>query len=132
MQILPTLDFDGLGNAKYYLLKENGFAENGQILFIDEATLIGSVFSENPEMYNCNMEKAIKRLNIYSKIRKEQLTEFSKNPMNKHCSYDNAVSVLNSVIFASEKKQLDKIYEYGLMLEDENIVLQRLGCPMMY
>ena len=122
------------GTIKYYKKTGNSFKEIGEVYFLDEASLLAAIYSENPEMYNCGMLKGFEKFKISAEIKLDRIDELSRI---KHCPYMNPATRLNKMIDLTSDIQhtegfyLD-IYYYGTILSKDNKVLMRLSCPLVY
>lgn len=58
------LEFFGSANGQ--------FESKGKSYYIKESTLIGAIFADNPEGYNCAMKNAFKKLNIASRMHQKK------------------------------------------------------------
>ncbi|MCM2325765.1 MAG: hypothetical protein NDI94_04830 [Candidatus Woesearchaeota archaeon] len=103
--------------------------------FMDKATLFGAIYSQDQERYECNLKKAMQKLNVMSNIKRDKITEFKSTFL--YCPYDEAIGYLNEMIKATaplktDQDSLMKIYVTAKKIKKENLLLQRLSCPMIY
>lgn len=80
-------DIDSYGKIQFYKKSGNGFVKDGTpIPFLKKESLIGAVFADTPDIYQCNIKKAFDRLkmmgNLYS-VRTNQL--FNYYAINPNC-----------------------------------------------
>jgi len=128
---------NSFGKATFHNKKGNSFVSDGQLYFFDKATLLGIVYSEESSRYECNLKKALEKLSIMATLKKDKLKVFSQNPNYEKCPYERSLVVLNDLITLSSKTGPDQntlkaIYEKSKEIKDENILLQRLSCPLIY
>ncbi|MEK6916329.1 MAG: hypothetical protein AABW92_01165 [Nanoarchaeota archaeon] len=128
---------DSIGKITYYKKEDNSLRNIGEINFLDKATLMASIYSEIPEIYNCNLEKSFKKLNIMATIKMDKLTEYSNNPHLSSCPYEQAIDNLNNMILLTSNVKTDQnyvtqVYDLSKSIEKENKLLQRLSCPQIY
>jgi hypothetical protein len=128
---------ESFGKATYYIKKNGNFANIGEAYFSDRSSLFAAIVSENAESYNCQMEKAIEKLNLIYKIRKNRLEEFMKIKDLRHCPYTDSISIYTSLIDYTNNKKPDmstmqSLYSSIAKLEEANDVLKRLSCPEIY
>ena len=104
------------------------------------ASLLGAIFSESPEDYECNMEKAFLRMNSIASIyrrRAEALKQYyslSGGEPNFSCeqTYSFAISILQNLEtldFSSGIGGMDALYS---QLESENENAQSRSCALIY
>ncbi len=61
-------DIQGTGELVFYEKKGDRFEETAKSVFIGEASAIGSIFTDDPETYECNMQMAFNMLQIVNTI----------------------------------------------------------------
>lgn len=103
--------------------------------FLDRATLLGALYSQDIETYECNIKKTLRKLSVISRMKKDKLGEFKQKYAN--CPYDKTIDLLNQMALISEEEKTDmlsmkKIYVLAGSIKKENMLLQRLSCPMLY
>lgn len=125
-------------NAPNFYIKDSSY-------YINEPTLFGAIFADNPEIYNCVMETAFKKLNIVSQVYKEKTnalwthydnlgTPFGDSCKNYH--FDTHIIKIkdNSNIFDSLQLTNQKnILETAAQdLEQQNKDAQIASCALIY
>jgi hypothetical protein len=103
--------------------------------FLNKETLIGALYSEDFEKYDCNMKKALNKLEIISNMKKDKLEEFAGKYNN--CPYGKAIMYLTEMMNAAKEEKTDvismkRIFLLSKSIKKENMLLQRLSCPMIY
>lgn len=128
------------GNLKFYEKSGSSFELEGESYYIDDATLIAAVYSENYGTYKCNMEKAIKRMNMFSGILIERVRAIRRSKLMPLCSpeyYNQAEALLtslSSVTSESEitKEKLSQVKSIKDQLQALNTEINKKSCPTVY
>jgi len=81
ISVYPTTGIDGYGEVEFFEKDGNnwGSAPKGTTYYVGKASLIGAVFTDDIETYDCNMKRAFKDLSIVSDVylnRTKELVEF--------------------------------------------------------
>ena len=152
--------FDGCGEVTYYVSNGNTFSDSvegyGKTYYLKKELLFGAIFSENKELYECTLQKALVSAKIVSEIyqnRTEYLymhfTPAPTNPATGRCpiyfeyGYSDpprgAVKriidiwdVADSGVFANLKYIHTAAYQSGGGLESLNRYFQSNSCPVVY
>lgn len=101
--------------------------------YFNYASLLGAIFSENPDDYECNMDKAFQRLNLIAEIYQGKVNSLdSYYGFGDSCQiYSSAETILSGMVtldFSSISQLESKYYD----LEDENNLVQRTSCALIY
>ena len=128
---------NSFGVISFYQKNNNNFELTKESYFFDKATLVGALYAENQEMHMCNLQKAIKKLNLVSKINLDRTTSFAESPELKTCPYEESIQKLNQFIQDTTEPLDTKAYFEGIYIQSdsirlENIMLKRLSCPLIY
>jgi len=78
ISVYPTTGIDGYGEVEFFEKDGNGWVLKGTTNYIGKASLIGAVFTDNIETYNCNMQRAFKDLSIINEIYLNRTNELVK------------------------------------------------------
>ncbi len=86
----PTSGFEGFGGIDFYKRDpdNNKFVLDGSSFYLGEASLMGAVFAEDHDFYECTMYKALLRLQIVSMIykgRSQELLDYYADKGNSNC-----------------------------------------------
>jgi hypothetical protein len=127
---------DSFGKASYYSKKKGSFEKTGEVFFVDRASLIAAIYSENSEFYYCNFEKVYPRLKVLFDIEKDRISSISQFNNAKQCTYESTLAVIEQMISQLSQKPnpitLQEIYSLKKKLREENRYLERLSCPVIY
>ena len=99
------------------------------------ATILGAIFSEDQNMYSCQLEKALEKSESVIRIYAERTRDF-RNANIEGCVYEGAINMLDSM--ASSAGQLSLGVEGQRLqfpiedLEQVNRDLLNQGCPLVY
>ena len=127
--------FPGLGKIAYYTKQGNSFVLQKETYFNDASSLIGAIYSEDADTYECNMRKALQRAAVISDVLKDKMLDISGDfPV---CPYDVSVSLLGGMTEALQAIQVSEegmihIHTLGKEVERENLLLKTLSCPQVY
>ena len=85
----------------------------------------------------CNLHKSIKKLNLISKIKLDRANDFSNTIKLKNCPYTKSIDLLNQLILKTNepsdtKTYFEDIYIRSTLIKQENNMLKRLSCPLLY
>ncbi len=113
---------------KFYSTQTSSFNYFGQ------ASLIAAIFSENPDDYICNMEKAAKRLVHIAQIyqnRSAYLQSYYQMKGDFDCESAHAAD-FNSLISAANSNNFALLKTYAKSIEDKNTNAQKNSCALIY
>jgi len=124
---------------KFYNLTNNNFVQAGNSYYFDTSTLIGAIFSENMQEYNCTIQKALKKTNIVSKIyekRVEKLINDYNELSTCYTDYENANKTIGYIKNAANdglvESTIQNIVSYANNLKETNTDLIYKSCPTIY
>ncbi|MBW2970949.1 hypothetical protein KY320_02185 [Candidatus Woesearchaeota archaeon] len=120
---------------EFYKTLNTGFSLEGDAYYLGDAPIYGAIFSENMEMYNCNMKKALLRLGKVSDLYLDRVQDLQ--PEYSACSsiYGNAINSLMEIKnFGDPDKlgSLNGMQQYISEVEDQNQALMVHSCPVIY
>ena len=124
------------GTLEFYQKSKSTWILKGRSYYITEASLIGAIFSDTIENYECNMLNVFSRLKLVTDVYSER-TKKLKSATEAECeqAYDNALVQLSSIGAASlkfDQQSVDNIANAAKLLSDENKELQKNSCPLVY
>ncbi len=143
----PQREFpEGYGTVTYYKFDGPDFKKVnlGRFSYFNRASLIGAIFSEDSEMYKCNMEKAAKKHELVSDVLLERVKSLYAGPdPADYCSqYDDYDSDTQDKILqirdlpaSGLASGYDNLFteSYGPGgLEGKNEDLLKKACPSIY
>ncbi len=130
------------GEIIFYEKQGNMFVEKDRTYYLDTATLIAAVYSENSGTYECNLdEKAFKRLNRLTDVLKKRVNIIRNSNLPSLCDlqyYNQAFSLLNdleeytSVRGDITKEKINNIADASTELNVINERLNEKACPTIY
>jgi hypothetical protein len=135
INILPDSSGDNTGIIRFY---EQGdlrstFVEVGEANYLGTPSIHGAIFSNDLEIYECNMKKALLRLNKVSSVYREKVLNLLVTPLADSCEYsqDSVVSIIENSADL-DLNSLDAIDQEIKALKIDNTRLKIYSCPLIY
>lgn len=144
----PNSIFDGCGNVSFYEKDDANFDKKGKYPYLKKESLLGAIFVDNNDTYECIMKRAMKKLEITTKVyynRTSFLYEYFQdiersNYCKERFEYFLGLKRLNSTItnsteflFKNVKDIYNEVYTRDInSLKSLNKELQRGSCPLIY
>jgi hypothetical protein len=126
----------------FYEMNDGVLEQTGQSYYIDKATLYGAVYAENQGGYECNLRKALERLNkvsslLIKRIDKIMAANLLPQCRNEDATYARAKDLLLDINLATESVEITngKINELNNIkqeLQSYNLNLNKKSCPTVY
>lgn len=132
---------DGTGAIEFYTFDGTGFTLDGESKYLNKASLAGAIYSENKEMYDCNMDKAYERLNKIAEILlKKTATLLTEDVNTNQCdtdpspqhNYNRINAILEDLTDPLISVNPIDIYSKEQELNEKNKKLQAQSCPIIY
>lgn len=125
------------GTIDFYQKDGTSWLAKGSTAYIGKQSLIGAVYVDTQEMYDCNMLNALSRLNLMTKIYSERTKKLMQASSSRDCSqvYNSALAKLNSIFAASSNFNRENIVTIAISaksLAEENKNAQLYSCPLIY
>ncbi|MFH0979044.1 MAG: hypothetical protein V1837_07135 [Candidatus Woesearchaeota archaeon] len=136
------------GTLQFYRKHGNNFESFGsQTFFLGSASLFGAIFADDPELYDCNMQEAFKRMSFVTRLLLNRTTMLYNDPTTSSCKNDYfaaidklkqiaAKAVVCSTDFPLTSCDVSEIrsyvYDPSTGLERLNGNLQLHSCSEMY
>lgn len=128
------------GGIEFYQKDGNSWLFKGRSAYFGKSSLIGAVYADALETYECNMQSAFYRLNIVTKIYAERAKKLLQAGLSKReveCNqfYNNAITQLNQISSASSsfnEENVNTIMESSKSLANENKNAQLYSCALIY
>jgi len=131
------------GAIEFFDFIGNKFESRGKSYYVKEASLFGAMFSEDIEMYNCNMEKGFKKLKVISSVYNkkinsimEQYGNIEESDVCRNFYQSNLSKVLDSISYLSSFDFKSPDYENIIKAADEiekiNNEADALSCILIY
>jgi len=125
------------GTIEFYQKDGNSWSAKETSPYIGKSSLIGAVYADTLNVYECNMQNAFFRLHIITKIYAERTKKIMQDTTSVQCKqfYSNALNYLSKIYQASSdfnNGNVDKISEASKLLAGENKNAQSYSCPLVY
>ncbi|MBI3035508.1 hypothetical protein HYY71_04240 [Candidatus Woesearchaeota archaeon] len=129
------------GTIEFWEKSGNSWLSKGSSAYIGKQPLIGAVYADTLEAYECSMRNAFSRLNFVTKIyagrTRELLRRASISGNQPQCSqsYSSALAHLSSISAASSNFGIDSINTIAAaskLLADQNKNAQIHSCTLIY
>ena len=143
---VTSLKVDGDENSgiiEFFDLVNGKFESRGKSYYVKEASLLGAVFSDNAEIYNCNMEKAFNKLKIISNIYNKKVNNIIKqynnieeNDVCRDFYQSNLLAISGNISYLSsfdfESSDYKEIIEASDEIKRLNNESDALSCVLIY
>lgn len=130
------------GNVAFHDFKSVQSYPQQTYPFIDVLSLVGAVFSEVPEHYNCNMNKALFRYHKVHDVIKERTLSYlipetnpTTNPVKGNCNYFYTAITFNEIIESPHllnQNFINYLENLKQELEAQNTNALLGSCPRLY
>ena len=125
------------GTIVFYQKNELSWDELKTEPYLTSSLLLGAVYSDTPEAYNCNANNAFARLRLITQVYSERTT-ILKDIEDDQCRqiYDAALDELNDIFIASsgfdEEGNIETIAAAVKSLSIKNKEAQKSSCTLIY
>jgi len=128
------------GTVEFYQKQGSSWMPKGTSSYIGKQSLLGAIYADTFEAYECNMQNVFSRLNLVTRIyaeRTKKLMESAVTSSQIICSqfYSNALTQLNSILAASSdfnRDNINAITASANSLASENKNAQIYSCTLIY
>lgn len=129
------------GKIEFYQKDGSSWLAKGKSVYIGKSPLIGALYADTVDLYECNMKNAFSKLNLVTKIYSERARELIKNAAvssrQVQCNeiYNKALTQLNSIFAASlnfDEQNVNALTTAEKLLIDENKRAQAYSCALVY
>lgn len=125
------------GTIEFFQKDGDSWEPKGSSSYIGKSSLIGAVYADTLEAYECNMQNAFFRLNLITKIYEERTKKLIQTTSSIQCKqfYSSALNHLNKIYEESSgfnKEDIGKISDAANLLAGENKNAQVYSCPLVY
>lgn len=129
------------GTLEFYQKNGNAWASKGTSVYIGKQSLIGAVYADTLESYECSMRNAFSRLKFVTRIyaeRTQGLMQSSSGLQGQiRCSqmYNAALTNLNRILSASSRfdiNSINTIWDSSRQLAEQNKNAEQLSCVLVY
>lgn len=134
-------NIDGFGKITFYKLNKNTLKLEPELLeanYISKASLFGAVFSENKEIYECNMKKAFNSLRIVSgtyEVRTDSIYNYYNPDKRSLCTYFQLYPQAKTFLASMGGYSIldaSNIYSASKSLQNINNNLVKQSCMTVY
>ena len=145
LEKMPDLDVTAIkvngdnekGTINFYQKNGDSWMSKGSSSYIQKSSLIGAVYTDTLDAYQCNMQNVFSRLNLVTKIYADRTNELIKTTSQLSCRqfYSNALAELNKISAASSsfnKNNVDAIVDSAKSLANINNDAKTYSCPLLY
>lgn len=129
------------GKIEFYQKDGTSWLSKGASAYIGKASLLGAIYTDTLEMYECNMQNTFARLHFITKIYAEKTKKLmqisSVSTRQIQCSefYNRALAQLNRIYAASSGigiESVNEIADSAKLLSNENKNAQVYSCTLIY
>lgn len=131
------------GTIEFYKKSGNTFTLSENSAYLGKSSMIASIYAENPEMYNCNMNHMFLRNSLVTKVYQGKARNLMANTARPDCRqiYSDSLQYLNRIESASSKlaqaqkidiSGINDIWSASISLESQNAEAQKFTCPRIY
>lgn len=126
---------------EFFQKNGDSWISKGTSVYVGKESLIGAVYSDTLEAYECNMGNVFKRLNLVTRVLLVRTGKLYDNSFvsgrNTQCTpfYQNAKEKLDAINSASSRfspENVNAIIEAAKALTNENRNVQTYSCPLIY
>lgn len=129
------------GSVDFYENRAGFFVSKGTSYYIGKAALIGAIYADTLEHYECNMKNVFAKHSIVSDVYASRRTALRQASISGECNnvYDGVMSYLSTISSISKNlagtlSETDRNNLVGAVesLKIQNKEAQKFSCPMIY
>ena len=129
------------GQVEFFQKDKSSWKSKGASKYLTKSSLLGAVYSDTLENYECNMENTFSRLKLVTKIYIDRTNDLrdtasAENQIECVSIYDNSLVHLGTISGNSgEFKQGNKVNEIAGaadLLSEQNKEAQKFSCALIY
>ncbi|MBI2124887.1 hypothetical protein HYT92_03790 [Candidatus Pacearchaeota archaeon] len=135
------------GAAEFYKKNGDGWQLESSSAYIGKPSLIGAIYTDSIESFECNMKNAFSKHSITTKVHKSRVEQLMIRmgqliPARQECNqvYTNSLPYLSSIDTSSSKlaespnmaADINVLSSASKSLAIQNRELQKFSCPMIY
>ncbi|MBU0665814.1 MAG: hypothetical protein KKB65_01435 [Nanoarchaeota archaeon] len=122
-------NIDSYGELEFFNGNKDSLGKNK---FLKLESLLGAVFSNTEEFYNCTMKKAFERLNIINSVHNNRANNLSQSQIDSTCKI-LYLTTEQAILTTLELKDAHTIYINAQDIKKYNEDLMRgKNCPLIY
>ena len=127
--MFSILNIDSYGELEFFNGNKDSLGKNK---FLKLESLLGAVFSNTEEFYNCTMKKAFERLNIINSVHNNRANNLSQSQIDSTCKI-LYLTTEQAILTTLELKDAHTIYINAQDIKKYNEDLMRgKNCPLIY
>lgn len=125
------------GTLEFYQKKGNSWNLLGTSAYIGKSALLGAVYADNLEAYDCNMQNTFGRLKLVTDVYYERTKKLRDTVQRQECRqiYNNALNQINSIKSLSSSfrpENVNNMVSTSKLLSVQNKEAQKFSCPLIY
>ena len=129
------------GTIEFFRKQQDKFTKIGTSRYVGKESLLGAIFSGNPEIYSCVMDNIFEKINIVTKVYKGKIdgirSSYSESKDRCSALLDSAYTLKNidRILAASSafsSSNADEIISAAKSLQSQNKQAQLQSCAVIY
>jgi hypothetical protein len=138
VQILPNPGEESFGIVTFYQKGPSGFVAKGKpMAYLGNASVLGAIFSENSQLYECNMKKAFLKLSRVSQVHLGKIDKLNgASMMTCDVHYTQMGAQINMIATHAQQMSVttgaDNIAVNWNAVKTRSHDLKIYSCPLVY
>ncbi len=125
------------GTTDFYQKEKNLWKLKGNAAYVGKQALIGAIYTDSGELYECNFKNALSRLKLITKVYIDRTSKLKDSSyVTNECKqiYSNALAQLNKIDASYQNSQvnINSMSEAINALAVQNKEAQRFSCALIY
>ncbi|MEK6984478.1 MAG: hypothetical protein AABX33_07935 [Nanoarchaeota archaeon] len=134
------------GTIEFYQENENRLLSQGQLPYITKSALIGAVYSDTKDLYECSMKNVFSRLRLTTDIyrgrtdkmieeigRSEEMRRSNRQAQcNQYSTASRELTKISAASSVFNNENINKISEAAEILINANDDAKKNSCPLIY
>ncbi len=120
---------DSVGNISFY---KAGTPIEKDVPFITKSAIYGAIFSNDPDYYRCEMNRAMKQFEIKRNLTEERINLMVDSGRLTELCQQTFISSKYSINRMNKIRDFEVLYRLAKNTETGNIDLIYAGCPLIY
>ncbi|MFO8016837.1 MAG: hypothetical protein R6U32_07080 [Candidatus Woesearchaeota archaeon] len=132
---LKEEDFDGNAVIHFYRKEEDSLVKKGTWGAMGKETIYGAIFSDDYELYMCNIQKALKKLEVVTGVYGERASSVLEglpdgDPCSPYYTNEPFEGIIESI--TGDEVRIGNLFEYKKRIEKLNDRTIFASCPAIY
>ncbi|MAG91433.1 hypothetical protein CMO83_02055 [Candidatus Woesearchaeota archaeon] len=129
---------DEKGTIEFFQKDDGLWVSKGNSAYIGEAALLGAIYSDTKELFECNMQNAYNRLELVTDVLKDRTIKLRDDTtIRQECIqiYNNALAQINRIEAATSSFDTTSVNNIASASKDlslQNKEAQKFSCPLIY